>query len=120
MSSLSQFAPFASGGLKSFQTGFVSTSSASSGSGEDIRFLDVAISSVSTSKAIPNMFGSGARADIPIIAAYSWAGDNITVGIVLPRLTSSTNLRLSVNGDLGAYGGTTTAIVGRWQVAEAN
>jgi hypothetical protein len=119
MSTLSQFAPFAGGGLKSFQTGYASTTAASSGSGEDTRFLDVTISSVSTSKAIPCIFGSGQRADVALVAAYAYAG-TLTLGIVLPRLTSSTNLRLSINGDLGASGGTTTAIVGRWQVAEAN
>jgi len=119
MSNLSQFAPFAGGGLKSFQTGYAATSSASSGSGEDTRFLDVTISSVSTSKAIPCMFGSAMRADIANAAAYTLAG-TIALGIVMPRLTSSTNLRLSVTTDFGAPGSTTTAILGRWQVAEAN
>jgi hypothetical protein len=116
MSSLSQFAPFAGGGLKSFQTGYVQTDTATQTSaGEDWSYVDVSISSVSTTKSIPNAFGSfgpsaGSR-------GYYFASTSNQYGIVLPRLTSSTNLRLSQSG-AGVY--LQSSLAARWQVAEAN
>jgi hypothetical protein len=116
MSTLSQFAPFASGGLKSFQTGYVSTDSLSgSGGGEDAKFLDVTVSSVATAKAIPGGL---------IVAANYYNAFNASAGMrysdtansygpVIMRLTSATNLRLSAPG-------VSIGFVGRWQVAEAN
>jgi hypothetical protein len=117
MSTLSQFAPFAGGGLKSFQTGYVVANTASSGSGEDTRFTNVTISSVSTTKAIPAAYGSGVRNIYNGIATYTIGGVN---AILLPRLTSGTNLRISCNYDVGAAFGENTSISARWQVAEAN
>jgi hypothetical protein len=113
MSNLSQFAPFASGGLKSFQTGY-GGGVITTGSGEDQGFFDITISSVNTAKAIPGGFGgSGQNSGLTNSNLYFYQGGN-TLASVMMRLTSSTNLRLSSPG--GAIGG----IVARWQVAEAN
>jgi hypothetical protein len=115
MSTLSQFAPFASGGLKSFQTGFVSTSSISSGGAlsEDSRFVDASISSVNTAKAIPGFDGAFYQLGVQ---GPSYQGNGIHA-IVFPRLVSATVIRLGTtySGDLSS-----PQISGRWQVAEAN
>ena len=115
MSSLSQFAPFASGGLKSYQTGYVDVVGPSSGSGQDTRYTDVTVSSVSTSKTMCSFAGAAGsseasgRGQIYSLDGYGFA-------IVAPRMTSSTNLRLATNSQLFAIG----VIQGRWQIAEAN
>ena len=109
MSSLSQFAPFAGGGLKSFQTGYFNASATDgSPSIEDSRYADVTVSSVSTTKTIPCFYGSGSNNP----PQFYEAGN--TQAIVIARLTSSTNLRLS------AAWNTATSFRGRWQLAEAN
>lgn len=115
MSTLSQFAPFAGGGLKSFQTGFVYAGTSGTGpSGEDSYFYDITVSSVSTTKSIPCVYGTmgGNTAS----AGYIYAGAN-NIGAIQPRLTSSTNLRLSQSGS-GTY--SMPQISARWQIAEAN
>jgi len=115
MSTLTQFLPVSvGGGLKSFQTGYVGVTP-STGSGEDTRFTDVTISSVNTAKAIPGFFGSMVSTG-NIEALYSWDGTSASAAIVMPRLTSGTNLRLSANHSYAA----TFRLSGRWQVAEAN
>jgi hypothetical protein len=119
MSTLSQFAPFAGGGLKSFQTGYVAPASNSigAGSGEDAYFFDVTISAVNTAKAIPCCYGSyqGFASNYSI---QSEGSEGSTVGKVLPRLTSGTNLRLST--DINVFNVNVKRMAGRWQVAEAN
>lgn len=115
MSTLSQFAPFASGGLKTFQTGYLRTNSISTSSGEDDRYVDISISSVSTAKAIPAFMGS-------------WGQNNYNSGqLIFPntlysftgfatiRLISGTTIRLGL-----AQNRDNLQIGGRWQVAEAN
>jgi hypothetical protein len=111
MSTLSQFAPFAGGGLKSFQTGYI-TASSTAGSGEDQTYTDVTISSSSTSKSIPGFYGAGINGNFTVAYYALDTGGGYNSFIVFPRLTSSTNLRLSAIG--------ATKISGRWQVAEAN
>jgi len=113
MSNLSQFAPFAGGGLKSYQTGYVNTTTAT-GSGEDAKYLDVSVSSVSTTKTVCGFVGSGNSFDVGYGMAY-FQGDN-AFQIMSPRMTSSTNLRLS-NGRVSNSPG---YVQGRWQIAEAN
>jgi hypothetical protein len=110
MSNLSQFAPFAGGGLKSFQTGYV-FGPGTVGTGEDNKFLDVTISSVTTAKSIPACYGSGSNASFGIYLADT----TLTTSIMTPRLTSSTNIRLACDGF-----GSVIRMGGRWQVAEAN
>lgn len=118
MSTLSQFAPFAGGGIKSIQTGYVAvtTGSTTTGTGEDLRYINVTISSVSTSKSIPAVYGSGNRA-ATTESVYSGQTD-YNMPIILPRLTSATNLRLSVNAP--ALGSEFSSITGRWYVVESN
>jgi hypothetical protein len=110
MSNLTQFAPFASGGLKSFQTGYFSTGSTVAGSGEDARYFDVTISSVVVAKSITGFQGSAP----PYTPGSNYYYDSANAqGIVTSRVTSTTNIRIAnaVNHQF---------MVGRWQVAEAN
>lgn len=114
MSTLSQFAPFAGGGVKSIQTGYF-FSTLSAGSGEDAKFVDVTISSVSTAKSIPNFYGTGVNGGLQeAYYSYDGAGSGVIQSFVLPRLTSSTNLRCSTN-----YNGQ-FRMSGRWYVVESN
>lgn len=109
MSTLSQFAPFAGGGLKSFQTGFISTNM-NVGSGEDVRYLDITVSAVVTAKTIGAFQGSlGSNTH----ALYSGYGGEDS-GIATTRMISTTSLRLANNRNIAAY------LSGRWQLAEAN
>jgi hypothetical protein len=115
MSSLSQFAPFASGGLKSYQTGYVSATP-STGSGEDTSFYDLTVYSVSTSKTMCSFAGSGSISGASrAMAYYSQNGAEIQA-ILSARMTSSTNLRLATSYSSPAP----TFMAGRWQIAEAN
>jgi hypothetical protein len=112
MSSLSQFAPFASGGLKSFQTGYVSVnvSSLSNGSAEDSLYLDVGLSSVTASKTITAFQGSLGSNTYGMYSGY--AGEATLIPTT--RMISSTVLRIAVSRGLGG------TLQGRWQAAEAN
>jgi hypothetical protein len=113
MSTLSQFAPFAGGGLKSFQTGY-GGGTVSYSSGEDAAFFDITISSVNTAKAIPGGVASaGQNGGLTNANLFKFFGDNAYADVMM-RLTSSTNLRLSTTSVV--IGG----VVARWQVAEAN
>jgi len=115
MSTLSQFAPFAGGGIKSVQTGYTAVNSLpSTGAGEDVYFRDITISSVATAKSVPSCFGA-MNFDLGAPYAVYPGGGNVG-GILLPRLTSSTNLRIS--SDLP--GNANTRIAGRWYVIESN
>ena len=119
MSTLSQFAPFAAGGIKSIQTGFAAVNAAgtTTGTGEDLRYTNVTISSVDTAKSVPSVFGSGNRSTT--LAPVFFAGPDYIYSIILPRLTSSTNLRLS--SAVSSVGpGESTSISGRWYVVESN
>jgi hypothetical protein len=113
MSSLSQFAPFAAGGLKSFQTGFLAQATIASGggSGEDSFSRDVTVSSVNTSKTITAFQGSATFN----AGAYMYGNPSATTYIMTTRMTSATNLRIAQP----ASGPSQTQIGGRWQVAEA-
>ena len=109
MSSLSQFAPFASGGLKSFQTGWVGVS-ASGGTGEDTLYYDVSLSSVTASKTITAFQGSLGSNTYGMYSGY--AGE--AAMIPTTRMISSTALRIAVSRSSG------NTLYGRWQAAEAN
>jgi hypothetical protein len=114
MSTLSQFAPFAGGGLKSYQTGYVNSASLTTGTGEDLRYLDVTVSSVDTAKTMCSFAGSGSSSVSRAMAYFITGTEQQT--IISPRMTSSTNLRLA-----NTYNNApSTAMVGRWQIAEAN
>lgn len=105
---MSTFTQFTGGGLKSYQTGHVSSTSASSGTGEDARFVDVTISAVDTAKAF-----------VYFVGGFSNGPNNTTlksgptaVYEATARLTSSTNLRIST------HVAAPTHMEGRWQVLE--
>ncbi len=114
MSNLSQFAPFAGGGLKSYQTGYVAAST-STGSGEDTRFVDATVSSVNTAKTICSFDGGGANA-VSVGNAMSYYASGIEMAIFSARMTSATNVRLS-NSRSSNF---PQVVAGRWQIAEAN
>jgi hypothetical protein len=116
MSNLSQFAPFAGGGLKSYQTGYVMVVSPSFGvGGQDGRIVDVTVSSVSTSKTMCSFAGAGVNSEASE-RGQAYSQDGYAFAIVAPRMTSSTNLRLATSYSLAFIG----CIQGRWQIAEAN
>jgi hypothetical protein len=116
MSSLSQFAPFASGGLKSYQTGYVMVVSPSfGGGGQDDKIVDVTVSSVSTSKTMCSFAGAGGSVEV-LESGQAYSQNGYAFAIVAPRMTSSTNLRLATSYSLANV----VCIQGRWQIAEAN
>jgi len=108
MSSLSQFAPFAGGGLKSFQTGYLSASLSSS-SGEDATYYDVTLSAVTTAKTITGFQGAGGGNNYGFYSGYGGEA----AAVITTRMTSTTNLRMAARS-----AGPT--LRGRWQAAEAN
>lgn len=116
MSVLSQFAPFAGGSIKSIQTGY-SVITKTTGTGEDTSYGDVTISAVTTAKSVPNFYGILSNTGVTE-AQYSFdgGGSGFIAGLIFPRLTSTTNLRLSSNLSVGA----TSRINGRWYVVESN
>jgi len=120
MSTLSQFAPFAGGGLKSFQTGYVNTGTSDGTTfSEDSRYADVTVSSVNTAKAISAFQGAFTNTGLNISLYSSNARSAYDSSPVTSRLTSGTNLRLGTQNAYSiSYG--TPRIVGRWQIAEAN
>ena len=103
MSNLSQFAPFASGGLKSYQTGFYGDVATTGGGVEDRMYIDITVSAVSTTKSMLGVMGS----------AKTFQDSTSGLLTLTARLTSTTNLRLSSvwPGD---------RFYARWQIAEAN
>jgi len=107
MSNLTQFAPFAGGGLKSLQTGYVNGTSSSS-TGEDARYFDVTVSAVVIAKSIPDFQGN-----IGYGGGYYFYADQVQT-IATIRLTSTTNLRVSSRDP------TYSNANGRWYLAEAN
>ena len=103
MTTLSELFP-SSGAIKSIQTGWVA-SVASSGSGEDAKYVDVTVSAVTVANCVCFFYGaSGSTATGS--QSYSAAV------FAQPRLTSTTNLRIGSNA--GTY------ITGRWYVVEYN
>jgi len=103
MSSLSQFAPFAGGGIKSIQQGLTNTAVSGGNTYISVNFT---ISAVNTAKAIPEFQGAGRRG----VQGLNEDGSNMAA-----VLTSSTNLQV---GNYVYYSG--WYIFGRWYVVEAN
>ena len=118
MSSLSQFAPFVAGGLKSLQTGYVSmaTTFVTASAAEDTGGVaNITISSVNTAKAIPGgVLGCGTYtlANGTFNLMFSDSFNAAQFAQVSLRLTSATNLQLNT--------APLANIRGRWYVAEAN
>lgn len=109
MSTTSQF--FSGGGVKSVQTGFVNNGSLTNGgAGQDNVYCDVTISSVNTAKSVVFFDGGGGSS----LGSTAFKGGATASFQVMPRLTSATNLRLSVPTS------TPTTIAGQWTVLEFN
>lgn len=88
------------GGMKVHATGYVSAATTGTGatSTEDGRFLDITISAVPDVNKVMVTFVGNANAGLQYYgAAYNY-GSNEPTRIVLARMTSPTNLRLSLNG----------------------
>lgn len=99
------------GGVKSVQTGYTSGASLSSGSGEDTRYRDITISAVADiTKCVVSFVGGGGPSDTA--AAYKTDDSSASYSyLIFPRLTSTTNLRLSSAIAV-------TNLLGRWTVVE--
>lgn len=97
------------------QTGFISTSSSLSGSGEDVRYYDVTISAVSAiNKCKVHFNGSWCSVSDPdtVLDINNPASASVTSRATC-RLTSTTNLRISTSRSAGnAY------VKGRWTVED--
>lgn len=90
------------------QTGYVSTTSVSTSTGEDIRYVDVTITAVSAVAKCIVIFDGASGASLAAAQSISGSADAYRV---TARLTSTTNLRLAMpHAD--------AAIVGRWQVID--
>jgi hypothetical protein len=96
-------------GVKQVITGYVEAS-ASAGSGEDVVYVDVTISAVNTAKSVVFFLGgTGSSAvNARLLTASSASSSSCTA-----RLTSTTNVRISANTNLG-----TPIISGRYTVLE--
>lgn len=99
--------------IKSIQSGYISATSLTAGTGEDLRYTDVTIAAVDQSKVISVTFDGGLGGGASSASAKSGTTEAASVSV---RLTSSTNLRISAMSTLGY---STPAIVGRWRIVEA-
>lgn len=104
MSTLSQF--FGGGGVKSVQVGYSFTASPSTGSGQDTRYLDVAISAVVVAKSMVILTRGGAFPN----ESASWEGAAFDASA---RLVNSTTLRIHCAA-------AQSALSANWQVVEFN
>ncbi len=82
--------------VKLYQTGYVAVGASSGGAGEDYAYINVTVSSVNTAKCLVLVTGTDSTIGVPLL---------------MGRLTSSTNLRLSLWNGAGN-------INGRWQLVE--
>jgi hypothetical protein len=86
------------GGMKKHAEGYIDTRTLSSDTGEDAKYVDVTISALpDLSKAECVFIGASTNwSDNDDLPAYQSSTATRAMGIVLPRLTSATNLRLSL------------------------
>ncbi len=96
--------------IKSLQTGFVNTA-ASSGTGEDVKFVDITINNVDINKCI--IFFDGGCGGTDKQAFYK-SGSTESY-LCTTRLTNNTNLRIAT---IVTY--SSNVIAGRWSVIEFN
>lgn len=97
------------GGVKSIQTGYVNTSTLTTGTAEDLYHINVTISAVTAAKCTVQFDGT---ADIGG-EGYLSGGTNPSF-VPTARLTSATNLRIAMRRPSGSA----FSISGRWQVVE--
>tara|TARA_R110002124_G_scaffold138431_1_gene301870 strand:+ start:41 stop:382 length:342 start_codon:yes stop_codon:yes gene_type:complete len=102
------------GGLKSYQTGAVA-SGTSTGSGEDLRYVDVTVSSVDVLKTACSFDGGFALGTSTEIPLQKYGGSSsVVVKTCTIRMLNATTVRISTRDNAG-----TARIVGRWQMAES-
>jgi hypothetical protein len=108
MSTMSQF--FGGGAIKSIQTGYINASMTPGTSNtEDAWSINVTINSVATGKTMLYVFGTAGEEQSS--KGRYFASTSFPTSAILPRLTSSTNLRLSARN---------SEIAARWYVIEFN
>jgi hypothetical protein len=100
------------GGVNSIQDGYINTSSLTTGTGQDLRYVDVTISSVVVANSVVTFQGSGSTNASRVPDYFS--NTAISQPIAIPRLTSSTNLRISCPTSTAPA----AAIAGQWVVVE--
>ena len=111
MSTLSQFA---GGGIKSVQTGYIATSSLSSGTGEEVKYFDVTVSTVTDiTKCFVTFNGSAAAGGTGVAGAYFFSTSVITYAPTI-KIISPTTIRIMSNS------GSIFSITGRWTLVEYN
>lgn len=94
--------------VKSIQTGYLSTTTTVTGSGEDTMYIDIPISAVNPAKCICEFVGNTQQ------KYYLPTGDHAGV-IMTARLTSATNLRVGARNSNAL-----NVVSGRWTVVEYN
>lgn len=108
MSTLSQFA---TGGIKSIQTGYVATIGIASGTGEEARYLDVTVSAVANiAKCLVTFNGSANTAGSTTSSSYNQSTSVFLIPTI--RMLNSTTIRIMVSSSAA------NAIVGRWTLVE--
>lgn len=110
MSTMSQFFGGNAGAIKSIQSGYVQADM-TAGTGEDSSFVDITINPVSTAKTVLDVFGSASFVTNSAGYIFNSTSTSNATAVLRPRLTSSTNLRISSRA---------TNILCRWYVIEFN
>ena len=110
MSTLSQFF---GGGIKSVQTGFTSGTAVSIGSGEDLRYRDITISSVNPAKCVVQFEGGMGNSLVEAMMVSGPSGATYAYKVTA-RLLNATTLRLA------CVSNTYSTIAGRWTITEFN
>ena len=103
-----------SGGLKSYQTGSIAGGVAV-GTGEDLRHVDITVSSVDVLKTVCSFDGGFALGTSTEIPLHKYGGSStVVVKSCTIRMINATTLRISTRDNAG-----TARMVGRWQIAES-
>ena len=103
-----------SGGLKSYYTGAVA-GGVSVGTGEDLRYLDIPVSSVDVLKTVCSFDGGFALGTSTEIPLHKYGGSSlVVVKACTIRMLNPTTIRISTRDSAG-----TARMVGRWQIAES-
>lgn len=100
--------------IKSIQSDFLPITVATVGTGEDLKYVDVTITSVDTAKCFVSFVGGSASGNAGNCYIKSGSGTTSVTYMCSARLTTSTNLRISSpqNDALAP------SIAGRWTVIE--
>ena len=102
------------GGLKSYQTGAIAGGVAV-GTGEDLRYVDVTVSSVDVLKTACSFDGGFALGTSTELPMQKYGGSSsVVVKTCTIRMVNATTVRISTL-DTGG----TARMAGRWQIAES-